>query len=167
MGAQTGLTSAMTRTLEPQEREHLGALRRDFMRQIAAVVAGLLGVVFVVVLILGGAENIPLRFKLLPSIMVGALAVLVWILRQRIARLSRDLEHNAVYQLEGTLQGKQWSRWLGFTKTYELRVDGEKFQVAQEQFSTAEQGTKCTIDYIPASRLALCVNGLKRWPHPN
>ena len=155
--------AVLARTLEPQEREQVEVLRGQLSRQLTLVVGLFLAAALIVVLDTGRRESVPLPAKLMGSAVVVAFAALVWAVRRRIGRLAGDLEQGAVYRLEGTLESKH--RWRQKRRmVYRLKVAGERFDVEEKQFEAIAPGAPCTIEFLPATRLALSVNGIRRWP---
>lgn len=153
----------LARTLEPQEREQVEALRRTGTRRLSVVVGMVLAYVLALVLVTSKMGNPPPQWKIWMSVGVLGMGLVIWVLRRAMGRIASDLEQGAVHRLEGTLESKHERRHKRGL-TYTLKIAGQRFDVAEKQFEAVQMGASCSIEFLPASRLALAVNDIRRWP---
>lgn len=162
MSTEPPVGAYLARTLDPEEREIVESLRRSAMRKLAVTVPVLLIWVLMVVLTMGRSAVQSWNFKMVAVIGVVGIAAALWVARRRAGRYDSDLEQGAVYRIEGTLEGKRRSRQKGGSYIHELKVAGQRYDASENQFEAVVEGAPCTIEFLPASRVALSVNGTKR-----
>lgn len=150
------------RTLDPGERERVEEMRRDRMRALKISVGFLLASLLVLTLVLSQFERKPLVFKLFLSVVVLVQGLSIWSERRAVGQLATDLEQAAVYSLEAPLESKS-RRQLKRGVIYLVEVSGQRFEVTLVQYDSVAVGAPCTVEFLPASRLVLSVNGSRRW----